>query len=151
VIGIPEKSSDRRGTHQHSTWGKKSHELPNEAAVILHALQYLVAVDYVKLARTRRHRGEGRLLRYPPKLHGLGDGSVGDVVTYGLATELLQPDGENAVHAPIVQNPLALRPVAPEQHSLAPEEMTKTPLEIERLRALPIKPGEVLPIIIRCQ
>jgi hypothetical protein len=42
-------------------------------------------------------------------------------------SELLQSNGKDAIHTPVVEHLLAAGRIAPEQNSLPPQEMLQTP------------------------
>jgi hypothetical protein len=140
VVGIPEESTDRRSTHQQSTRYQESNEGPDEGTIVLNVLQHLAAVDDVELPRAGRHRGEGRLLHGAPESFGLSNGRRRDVVTDGLSAELVQSDGEDPVHAAEVENSLSLRRKPSKQRALTPEQVPKTPIQVQSPGTLPVEP-----------
>src|SRR4051812_9946007 len=106
MIRIPEVTSYRSGPHQNSARSQERYQLPDECGVIRHVLQNLIAVDQVKLSRSRSNSGEPGKGGRSAKFFGLGNGSRGKVVTDRFSTELLQADSEDSVHAPKIENPL---------------------------------------------
>ena len=60
----------------------------------------------------------------------LADRGRRDVVPHRLRPQLLEPDGEDAVHAAEVEDALAFGRIAAEQHPLPPLEVGEPPVEI---------------------
>jgi hypothetical protein len=90
-------------------------------------LQHLVAVHDIELPRSWRDGTKPRLQALSAKLLGLSYGCWRDIIALRCTSELLQPNGKDAIHTSVVEHLLAAGWIAPEQSSLPPQEMLQTP------------------------
>ena len=107
MIWVPKRPPQWDRSHQNSTWHQKSRQLPDEATIVRDMLQHLVAVDDIKLPGSRRNGTKTRPRGVSPKLLGLSYRHWGDIIAMRLASQLLQPYGEDAVHTPVVEHMFA--------------------------------------------
>src|SRR4029079_8938591 len=104
MIGVPKRPSHRDRSHQNSAWHQKPRQLTCEAAIVRDMLQHLVAVHDIKLPRSWRDGTKPRPRVLPAKLFGLSYRGWRDIIALRCTSELLQPNGKDAIHTPVVEH-----------------------------------------------
>ncbi len=138
----------RRRANEAAAGGEECGARAGKRTVVRYVFDHLAAEHDVELTGVWLGRGKRRPTGPLGPGASLGDYCRGNVVARDVCYRALKGNGEDTIHTPEVQNAFAPRWIATEEHVMAPQKMTKSPLEIAGGGPKALPPTLVLAVVL---